>query len=187
MELIDIKFLYDSGQYTKAIQTGDTFLVGRPNSQRGDKYSVLAIDQADLVSYFVAQVPVSSGGVTVVGGTFSLAADGLSATGGVLSNPGTNPVLTITTTSKVKLAHFNVRGSGFGSYGKDDGVVADSINTNANGTQNDLSNSINAGASGKVGNGWTGKITQKTATSIAISFVQVGAGDNITGSYHIEM
>ncbi len=58
MKLIDIKNLYDTGQVTKVLQAGDTFLVGRPNSQRGDLYSVLAIDQGDLVSQISANIPV---------------------------------------------------------------------------------------------------------------------------------
>lgn len=60
MELIDIKYLYDSGNYTKTIESGDTLLVGRPNSQRGDKYSLLVINQADLISQIGAKVPTGA-------------------------------------------------------------------------------------------------------------------------------
>lgn len=128
-----------------------------------------------------------SGGVMVKSGSFTLSADGLTATGGVLTNPGANPTLTITTTSKIKLAHINVSGTSFGSYGKDDGVLADSINSNINGVGSNLSNSINVGLSGKVANGWTGKITQINQTSFNITFTQIGSGDSISGNYHLIM
>lgn len=60
MELVDFNYLYKNGLVTKVIQTGDSFLVARPNPQRGDFYSVLAINQSDLISQIIAQIPPPS-------------------------------------------------------------------------------------------------------------------------------
>jgi hypothetical protein len=60
MNIVDFNFLYASGAVTKTIQTGDTFMIGRPNPQEGGGYSVFAIDQADLVSQIANQIPIKN-------------------------------------------------------------------------------------------------------------------------------
>lgn len=48
MDQRDIEQLYAAGLVTSTINKDDVFMVGRPNSQRGDKYSIFLIGQNDL-------------------------------------------------------------------------------------------------------------------------------------------
>ena len=45
MDQRDIQQLIDAGEVTTSLQDGDILLIARPNQQRGDKYSILAIDK----------------------------------------------------------------------------------------------------------------------------------------------
>ena len=170
MELIDIKFLYDSGLVTKTVQTGDTFLLGRPNVQRGDGYSVLAISASDLSSYFLSQVPPTSGGLTVEAGTFSrLATDG-------------SGVQTITTTKKPKIIFFNTL----------DNAVP---NSSQNGVSTMTFESVNGtlvtgGGQGfcigilASGNGYKASVTALRDTSFDVTWTVVGSGRDLTVQWY---
>ena len=79
---------------------------------RGDEAFGAGIYRAKMSDGTTIEIiggPGSSVLTTIESGTFTLAADGMSATingvdaGAALTNPGTNPILTITTTKKLKL------------------------------------------------------------------------------------
>ena len=131
-----------------------------------------------------------SGGGDIERGIFTLNAAGTVATGGVLTNPGANPTLTIPTTNKLRLAHFHTRDTGLfliSSIGKDDLLLRDCVYSLAtDGSYSDIDNSIRIGFATLVSfpNGWTGRITAIGATSYAITFTKVGGGLDITGQWH---
>ena len=51
MDFRDIEQLLVAGQITNTIKDGDLFLLARPNSQRGDKYSVLIFEETVLADF----------------------------------------------------------------------------------------------------------------------------------------
>ena len=61
MELINIEALYKAGAVTTEIKDKDVFLLGRPNSQKGDGYSLLLIDKSDFITQLTALLPIPPG------------------------------------------------------------------------------------------------------------------------------
>lgn len=128
----------------------------------------------------------AAGTITEESGLFTLAANGLSCTGGTIGGTGSNPTITINTTKQVKLAHFNCwydDNSRF-SYGKDDGVRADCVFASSNGAIK--SNSIKSieVLNSTVINGWVGSISVINPTTFVLAFEKIGGGLYITGQWH---
>jgi len=138
----------------------------------------------------LATAPSFTGTTTIESGTFTLAADGLSATGGVLTNPGATPTLEITTTKKLKLWQGICIKTGQPvnySDGRSDGIIQNSNGAGINGStvSVDSSNCIHV-QEGNPGDQWVGQIllADITDTSYKIKFTQVGSGLAITGQWH---
>ncbi len=129
---------------------------------------------------FVDLIDTLGVGSTFESGTFTLSANGLTATGGTLINPGANPTLRITTTKKLKLWHgrtFETGNLNNNDDGRSDGIIQNSGGNTIN--------CISVDDSGLPANGWTGLITAIADTSFDITFTQIGAGLAITGQMHL--
>lgn len=127
-----------------------------------------------------------SGGDTIESGTFTLSADGMeytSSPGGViLTNPGTNPTLTIPTIKKAKLIFFNtVTTSGFPiivSDGRTDGSINNNIhNTDSGIVTSYQDNSIDTSKASGLGEIATrGSVFVIGSNSFDIIFALIGPG-----------
>lgn len=121
-------------------------------------------------------------------GSFTLNAAGTVGTGGVLTNPGPNPTLTITTIHQPKLVHTMCYVTQLSSGYSDGRGVAGSLNVCTGGRVNGAAGS-SASEAINISNvipadGWTGIVSAFTATSFSITFTQVGAGLPLEGTFH---
>ena len=123
--------------------------------------------------------------------TFTLSADGMSATGGVLSDAGVSPTLTISTTRELKLAHVHGQGIsvmdvyaeslGVGNVGLNNCLGGGSLNGN-------FCIHVQVGVAFGDGNGaWQGYISAIRATEFDIIFSRpIGFGGiSLTGQLHL--
>lgn len=142
---------------------------------------VLFTSFVDLIDTIFA-----AGETNIENGTFTLSADGMSATGGVLVNPGTNPKLKITTTKKLKLWQglvFKTVSTTVYSDGRSDGIIQNcTANKPVSVVNVDINNCINV--EDGTGNAWVGLITSIRDTEFDITFIKQGLGLDITGKWH---
>jgi len=126
---------------------------------------------------------------TIESGVFTLSEDGLTATGGTLTNPGANPTLRISTTKKLKLWQGLVFGGGTPTYSTFfTKGISDGINENIHGNQGALGSysritfCIDIANAGD--NGWKGNISAISDNYYDITFIIIGTGLAITGQWH---
>lgn len=122
-------------------------------------------------------------------GEFTLAADGMSATGGVLVNPGPNPSLQITSIKQLKLlfmqGYITGNSSGGFSYGQATGAIQFCNGKGVDGNASGSNPTFFIGVQDLIGpDGWSGVLSAINADSFVITFTQIGNGLAISGKYH---
>lgn len=154
--------------------------------------------RAKLPSGDTEEVGGGGGLSSIESGIFTLNGAGTVATGGVLTNPGVTPTLTITTIKKLKLWHgvvFQTLAPENNSRGISDSVIQNCTRTDVVSQPSppappgiidtrsvvDNSNCINVSLSG---NNWLGLITAISDNSYSITFTRGGIGSDITGQWH---
>lgn len=135
------------------------------------------------------QGPIGTGDFIEIG-TFTINSTGTIATGGVLTNPGNTPTLTITTVHQMKFLYLYFYetvspGTSVYSDGRSNGPTLNiCTGTKVNGQiGSDPNTVLNIQSGLPLFNGWIGTVSAITPTSYSILFSRVGAGLNCTGKW----